>query len=318
MPDLQDDARPVGRADREPDARRSSARGSPPATRRARSSGSSSHSSDRRSSPRRPEGGFNLLAWVLPFVGLGSGAGAVAVARVALSRGRLRRRSRQPGPPLDPEVERRLDDELARFDSLSELPVAFSAGFISLVTPCVLPLVPGYLSAVSAVEASGSASGGDRGGSSLASMPFILGFTVVFVLLGAGAAAIGERLREAAQNEIAGFVLVVSGSCSSACSRGPSALSRRGCSSGARSGFERAARRRLRRVRRPVHRRCARLDPRARGELGGCRARCRSTAPRTRSASVPHSSSPAWPSQGRWDGSAGSATSTGSSRSPAA
>ena len=36
---------------------------------------------------------------------------------------------------------------------LTRIPVAFLAGLISVVTPCVLPLVPGYLSAVSAVEA---------------------------------------------------------------------------------------------------------------------------------------------------------------------
>ena len=34
-----------------------------------------------------------------------------------------------------------------------KVPVAFLAGFISVLTPCVLPLLPGYLSAVSAVEA---------------------------------------------------------------------------------------------------------------------------------------------------------------------
>ena len=33
-----------------------------------------------------------------------------------------------------------------------KLPVAFLAGLFSVITPCVLPLVPGYLSAVSAVE----------------------------------------------------------------------------------------------------------------------------------------------------------------------
>ena len=35
---------------------------------------------------------------------------------------------------------------------IEKLPVAFLAGLLSVVTPCVLPLVPGYLSAVSAVE----------------------------------------------------------------------------------------------------------------------------------------------------------------------
>src|SRR5438034_11251001 len=37
---------------------------------------------------------------------------------------------------------------------IAKIPVAFAAGLLSVVTPCVLPLVPGYLSAVSAVDPS--------------------------------------------------------------------------------------------------------------------------------------------------------------------
>jgi cytochrome c-type biogenesis protein len=94
---------------------------------------------------------------------------------------------------------------------LERVPVAFLAGLVSVVTPCVLPLVPGYLSSLSAVEA-------DRLGESrvarrvvVASLPFILGFTVVFVVLGAAAAAIGGVVDSDRQLEIAGFVLVVLG-----------------------------------------------------------------------------------------------------------
>jgi cytochrome c-type biogenesis protein len=75
----------------------------------------------------------------------------------------------------------------------------------------VLPLVPGYLSAVSAVEVERL---GERGVAKrvvLASLPFALGFTVVFVVLGAGAAAIGGVLDNNRQTEVAGFVLVVLG-----------------------------------------------------------------------------------------------------------
>jgi cytochrome c-type biogenesis protein len=91
------------------------------------------------------------------------------------------------------------------------IPIAFLAGLVSVITPCVLPLVPGYLTAVSAVEADRL---GERGVSkriALASMPFILGFTVVFVALGAGSAAIATVLDVNRQNAIAGFVLVVLG-----------------------------------------------------------------------------------------------------------
>jgi len=88
-----------------------------------------------------------------------------------------------------------------------KIPVAFLAGFVSVVTPCVLPLVPGYLSALSSVQP------GQLGERRVvrASLPFIAGFTVVFVVLGAGAAAIGGVVSPTAQAEIAGFVLVVLG-----------------------------------------------------------------------------------------------------------
>jgi cytochrome c-type biogenesis protein len=91
------------------------------------------------------------------------------------------------------------------------LAVSFVAGFASVITPCVLPLVPGYLSAVSSVE---PARLGERGSARrvvIASVPFILGFMVVFVALGTGAAAIGNTVSASSQTEIAGFVLVVLG-----------------------------------------------------------------------------------------------------------
>jgi len=94
---------------------------------------------------------------------------------------------------------------------VEKLPVAFLAGLFSVVTPCVLPLVPGYLSAVSAVEVDRF---GERGISRrvlLASVPFVIGFTAVFVLLGAAAAAVGSTVDKRTQLEIAGFVLVVLG-----------------------------------------------------------------------------------------------------------
>src|ERR671925_189085 len=66
----------------------------------------------------------------------------------------------------------------------AKIPLAFVAGLVSFVTPCVLPLVPGYLSAVSGVQIG---VGGRR--VVAASIPFIAGFTLVFVALGALAGA---------------------------------------------------------------------------------------------------------------------------------
>jgi cytochrome c-type biogenesis protein len=93
----------------------------------------------------------------------------------------------------------------------TEIPVAFLAGLLSIITPCVLPLVPGYLSAVSAVEV-------DRLGEprvgwrvARASVPFLLGFTAVFVVIGAGAAALGGLLDLNRRAELAGLILVVLG-----------------------------------------------------------------------------------------------------------
>jgi cytochrome c-type biogenesis protein CcmH len=60
-----------------------------------------------------PRSGFDLVAWVLPLVG--GGLALVAVAAIAWGWSR----SRPPddrAPPLDPELERRLDDELERFE----------------------------------------------------------------------------------------------------------------------------------------------------------------------------------------------------------
>ena len=94
---------------------------------------------------------------------------------------------------------------------IERIPIAFLAGFASVLTPCVLPLVPGYLSAVSAVEAGRLGQPGTGRRVVLASLPFIAGFTVVFVVLGAGAAAIGSVLSSDRQSELAGLVLVVLG-----------------------------------------------------------------------------------------------------------
>ena len=94
---------------------------------------------------------------------------------------------------------------------LTRIPIAFLAGLASVITPCVLPLVPGYLSTVSAVEANRL---GERGAArrvALATLPFIAGFTAVFVVLGAAAAAIAGVVAKRTQTEIAGFVLVVLG-----------------------------------------------------------------------------------------------------------
>ena len=94
---------------------------------------------------------------------------------------------------------------------IGRIPAAFIAGFVSVLAPCVLPLLPGYLSTVSGVEARSLGSPGSARRVVVATLPFILGFTVVFVALGAGAAALVGVVDRQTQTEIAGFVLVVVG-----------------------------------------------------------------------------------------------------------
>jgi cytochrome c-type biogenesis protein CcmH len=70
-----------------------------------------------------PKSGFNLLAWVLPLAGIMLAAAAVGFAAYRWSRGRRAEDEETAGPSangrftLDPELERRLDEELARYDA---------------------------------------------------------------------------------------------------------------------------------------------------------------------------------------------------------
>ena len=88
---------------------------------------------------------------------------------------------------------------------------AFAAGFVSFVSPCVLPLVPGYLSAVSGVNVTEL----DRGRRDvlLPALVFCLSFTAVFVALGMAATGLGSTLQDNREllNRIAGALIVTMG-----------------------------------------------------------------------------------------------------------
>jgi cytochrome c-type biogenesis protein len=107
---------------------------------------------------------------------------------------------------------------------------AFGAGLLSFLSPCVLPLVPGYLSYISGLsldEMRGSAVARTAAGAAvtvaapaaarrqvvLASLAFILGFSLVFVSLGAAASAIGQFLIEQQTlfSRVAGAIIIVFG-----------------------------------------------------------------------------------------------------------
>jgi cytochrome c-type biogenesis protein len=91
---------------------------------------------------------------------------------------------------------------------------AFAVGLISFVSPCVLPLVPGYLSAVSGVSIAEMRSGEHRASAVVGpAVIFCLSFTLMFVALGMTATGIGSSLRDSKQtlDTVAGVVIVAMG-----------------------------------------------------------------------------------------------------------
>jgi cytochrome c-type biogenesis protein len=96
---------------------------------------------------------------------------------------------------------------------IARLSVAFLGGVLSFLSPCVLPLVPSYVAAIAAPA------GGTHGHAATTKQaltdaaPFVVGFTCVFVLLGAGAGVIAAALPldAAGLRAVAGFILVVLG-----------------------------------------------------------------------------------------------------------
>ncbi|HET7220655.1 MAG TPA: cytochrome c biogenesis protein CcdA [Vicinamibacterales bacterium] len=93
---------------------------------------------------------------------------------------------------------------------------AFGAGFLSFISPCVLPLIPGYLSFVSGVsleEMRDDAAVAARRQVIVTSLAFVLGFSLVFVALGASASAIGKFLfrNSTILTKVAGALVIVFG-----------------------------------------------------------------------------------------------------------
>ncbi len=98
-----------------------------------------------------------------------------------------------------------------------EIPAAIFAGFLSFISPCVLPLIPGYLSFISGVSID-DLSAREKSGSHtwklvVNTIFFVLGFSLVFVLLGAGATKIGRLLQSNLDifNKVAGVVVFLFG-----------------------------------------------------------------------------------------------------------
>jgi cytochrome c-type biogenesis protein len=92
---------------------------------------------------------------------------------------------------------------------------AFLAGLVSFISPCVLPIVPGYLSFISGVNVGqlrdGQATAGLGRRVALSSLAFVLGFSTVFIALGAAATLVVGAVLERYKRElgVAGGVVII-------------------------------------------------------------------------------------------------------------
>jgi cytochrome c-type biogenesis protein len=93
------------------------------------------------------------------------------------------------------------------------IPLALAAGFVSFLSPCVLPLVPGYLSTVIGVTPVDLKEGVSARRVLVPSLLFIGSFSAIFILLGMSATLIGSALttHKAELEQIGGIVIILMG-----------------------------------------------------------------------------------------------------------
>ncbi|MGI9083712.1 MAG: cytochrome c biogenesis CcdA family protein [Aeromicrobium sp.] len=105
-----------------------------------------------------------------------------------------------------------LSDTVATGSLVLALPIAALAGLFSFFSPCVIPLLPGYLSYVTGIAAQ-DLEHGHRGRMVLGSTLFVLGFTTVFVAGGSLFGALGGQLLEHQRtfSIVMGVVVIVLG-----------------------------------------------------------------------------------------------------------
>lgn len=85
-------------------------------------------------------------------------------------------------------------DQIISGSLLLAAPIAFAAGLISFLSPCVLPLVPGYLSFATGLSSQELLSGDNRRRVFLGTLLFVLGFGLVFISYGAFFGGLGATL----------------------------------------------------------------------------------------------------------------------------
>ena len=96
------------------------------------------------------------------------------------------------------------------------LPLAFFAGFVSFLSPCILPVVPSYLAFISGLtlgELSDHATTGVRRRAAVHSTLFVLGFSLVFMTMGLVATSFGAAIAQALPwvNRVGGVVMILFG-----------------------------------------------------------------------------------------------------------
>ncbi len=74
--------------------------------------------------------------------------------------------------------------------------IAFTAGVFSFLSPCVLPLVPSYLTFVTGMSLEDLQAGVDRRATMTHALLFVAGFSAIFIILGAGASFLGQFFRQ--------------------------------------------------------------------------------------------------------------------------
>ena len=91
--------------------------------------------------------------------------------------------------------------------------VALTAGVLSFLSPCVLPLVPSYLAFVTGMSLEDLQEGVDRKATLMHSLLFVVGFSLIFITLGASASFLGSFLRyyEVWIARIGGAVIIILG-----------------------------------------------------------------------------------------------------------
>lgn len=91
--------------------------------------------------------------------------------------------------------------------------LAFAAGLLSSVSPCVLPLVPAYVANLSGVAAATTEASRRRSAVMLHAAAFVIGFTLIFVALGASVGFVGYAIRDQEDllRKVGGIFMIIMG-----------------------------------------------------------------------------------------------------------